>query len=98
MSKGSKSEGCQGGREHSKASSYRLLANPGRVPQPRLGQLSTYQGSQGVGKEDRLDDLQRNEVVEEDDDEDKIDGDADVSRARITELELDPNLAYERRW
>ena len=93
MRKGSKSEGCQAGCKHSKASSYRLLANPSWVPQPRLGQLSTHQGSQGVGKEDRLDDFQRNDVVEEDDDEDKIDGDADVSRARITELELDPNLA-----
>ena len=92
MCKVAKSEGCQGGCQHREASPDRLLPDPGRVPHPGLSQLSPNQGSQGVGKENRLDDFQRNEVVEEDDNEEKIDGDANVSRARITELELDPHL------
>ena len=93
MGKRAKSEGRQGRREHGQASPDRLLPGPCRVPHPRLRQLPPDQGAEGVGEEDGLDDLQGDEVVEEDDDEDEIDGDADVSGARITELELDPHLS-----
>ena len=87
-----KGEGSQGGQEHCQTSSYCLLAGPGRVPQPQLCQLPTHQGAQGVGEEDRLDDLQRYLVVEEKYDKDEVDGDTNVSGARVPELELDTNL------
>ena len=64
----------QGGQEHCQTSSYCLLASPGQVPQPRLCQLPTHQGAQGVREEDRLDDLQRYLVVEENHDKDEVDG------------------------
>ena len=94
LGKGAKSEGYNCGGEHSEASPDRLLANPGRVPHARLRQLPSHQGSQGVGKEDWLDDLQGDLVVEEKDNKDEVDGDADVSGARIAELELDPHLSW----
>ena len=54
--------------------------------------MLAHQGTQGVREENRLDDLQWDLVVEEDGDEDEVDGDADVPGVGVAELEGDPDL------
>ena len=71
-----------------------LLAGPGWVPQPGLSQLAADQGTKRVGEEDGLDDLQGQLVVEEHHDENQVDGDANVSCARVPELELYSHLVF----
>ena len=54
--------------------------------------MLAHQSPQGVREEDRLDDLQGDLVVEEDGDEDEVDGDADIPGAGVAELEGDSDL------